>query len=662
MQERRLAAGGPINSKSGVRTGGVQAGRHLSRQGGWQRLGAVALAAVPILATGLAAVLAAPGTAAAATTTSTTSTTLPLVPTSVPGAPTTTTSLNPTVPVLTTAPATPTTTAPVLHGPGVKKGYWLVRSNGAVAHYGIHYFGDLSKSTLSKPIIGAAATPDGGGYWLAASNGGVYVFGDAVFRGSAGSLHLHKPIVGMAATPDGGGYWLVASDGGIFAYGDARFYGSTGAMHLNKPIVGIAATPDGGGYWLVASDGGIFAYGDARFYGSTGAMHLNKPIVGIAATPDGGGYWLVASDGGIFAYGDARYYGSTGKVRLSQPISGIAPTADGRGYWLADRSGAVYAYGDAPTIVAPKGSNDPAGVVAIVATHYSVSATTLPAVTTTTTAPPTTTTTPTTTTAPPATTTTTTTVVVGPGYPYVPRSTGYDVSWPQCYPKGSARTRALPSSPTFAVVGVNDGHIDDFNPCFVAEAQWAGSNLSVYVILQPVPKTTSSLETTGPDAGCAPTSAVCKAYDWGYNYAQADVAFVRSKGYLPHLWWLDIEVGEGWTTTGAAQPANAAVVQGAMDAVRAAGDQPGIYGTWFQWGLITGSYVPPGGEPIWVAGAQTLSGGNYSAQSYCQRALQPGDPTTLTSSSLGFAGGAPWLVQYGYGPGSNPVDPDYACG
>ncbi len=578
MQERRLAAGGPINSKSGVRTGGVQAGRHLSRQGGWQRLGAVALAAVPILATGLAAVLAAPGTAAAATTTSTTSTTLPLVPTSVPGAPTTTTSLNPTVPVLTTAPATPTTTAPVLHGPGVKKGYWLVRSNGAVAHYGIHYFGDLSKSTLSKPIIGAAATPDGGGYWLAASNGGVYVFGDAVFRGSAGSLHLHKPIVGMAATPDGGGYWLVASDGGIFAYGDAR------------------------------------------------------------------------------------YYGSTGKVRLSQPISGIAPTADGRGYWLADRSGAVYAYGDAPTIVAPKGSNDPAGVVAIVATHYSVSATTLPAVTTTTTAPPTTTTTPTTTTAPPATTTTTTTVVVGPGYPYVPRSTGYDVSWPQCYPKGSARTRALPSSPTFAVVGVNDGHIDDFNPCFVAEAQWAGSNLSVYVILQPVPKTTSSLETTGPDAGCAPTSAVCKAYDWGYNYAQADVAFVRSKGYLPHLWWLDIEVGEGWTTTGAAQPANAAVVQGAMDAVRAAGDQPGIYGTWFQWGLITGSYVPPGGEPIWVAGAQTLSGGNYSAQSYCQRALQPGDPTTLTSSSLGFAGGAPWLVQYGYGPGSNPVDPDYACG
>ena len=46
---------------------------------------------------------------------------------------------------------------------------------------------------------------------------------------------LNKPIVGMAATADGGGYWLVASDGGIFAFGDAGFFGSTGALNLNKP-------------------------------------------------------------------------------------------------------------------------------------------------------------------------------------------------------------------------------------------------------------------------------------------------------------------------------------------------------------------------------------------------------------------------------------------
>ncbi len=123
------------------------------------------------------------------------------------------------------------------------------------------------------------------------------------FYGSTGSLHLNRPIVGMAATADGGGYWLVASDGGIFAFGDAAFHGSTGSLHLNRPIVGMAATADGGGYWLVASDGGIFAFGDAAFHGSTGSLHLNRPIVGMAATADGGGYWLVASDGGIFAFG-----------------------------------------------------------------------------------------------------------------------------------------------------------------------------------------------------------------------------------------------------------------------------------------------------------------------------------------------------------------------
>ncbi len=128
------------------------------------------------------------------------------------------------------------------------------------------------------------------------------------FYGSTGSLHLNQPIVGMAATPDGGGYWLVAADGGIFSFGDAAFHGSTGSLHLNQPIVGMAATPDGGGYWLVAADGGIFSFGDAAFHGSTGSLHLNQPIVGMAATPDGGGYWLVAADGGIFSFGSVSPY------------------------------------------------------------------------------------------------------------------------------------------------------------------------------------------------------------------------------------------------------------------------------------------------------------------------------------------------------------------
>jgi len=118
-----------------------------------------------------------------------------------------------------------------------------------------------SGRTVAATTSTASATQ--AGYLLVASDGGIFSFGAAQFRGSIAATPLNAPIVGMAATPDGGGYWLVAADGGIFAYGDALFHGSAGATHLNAPIVGMAATPDGGGYWLVAADGGIFAYGDA---------------------------------------------------------------------------------------------------------------------------------------------------------------------------------------------------------------------------------------------------------------------------------------------------------------------------------------------------------------------------------------------------------------
>jgi hypothetical protein len=57
-----------------------------------------------------------------------------------------------------------------------------------------------------------------------------------------GAQALNEPIVGMAATPDGGGYRMVARDGGIFAFGDAEFDGSMGGAPLNGSIVGIASS------------------------------------------------------------------------------------------------------------------------------------------------------------------------------------------------------------------------------------------------------------------------------------------------------------------------------------------------------------------------------------------------------------------------------------
>jgi hypothetical protein len=250
-----------------------------------------------------------------------------------------------------------------------------------------------------------------------------------------------------------------------------------------------------------------------------------------------------------------------------------------------------------------------------------------------------------------------------PGDAYGAGATGYDVSWPQCAEKGSTMIKALPADPSFAIVGVNNGLINGFNSCFDAEAAWAGNNLSVYIILQPAPGGKPvPYESTGPDASCAPTSSECEGYDWGYNYAEADLAFVKEQGLSPEVWWLDIETAEGWPTSKVFQPVNAAIIQGALAAIRGAGDIAGIYCTWYQWGEITGSYVPSLVLPLWVAGAQNLSGGFYSAQSYCVRATTPGDPSSLGSTSIGFAGGVPWLVQYPYAPSPVPVDPDYSCG
>ncbi|HXZ62078.1 MAG TPA: hypothetical protein VEG62_04990 [Acidimicrobiales bacterium] len=210
-------------------------------------------------------------------------------------------------------------------------------------------------SVVAPAAAPAAASSTSPAYWLVASDGGIFAFGGAPYYGSTGGMALNKPVVGMAATPDGGGYWLVASDGGIFSFGDASFYGSTGGMRLNQPVVGMAATPDGRGYWLVASDGGIFAFGDAKFYGSTGGMTLNKPIVAMLPGPGGNGYFLVASDGGVFSFGSAPFYGSLGGQVLKNPIVAAVATPTGNGYWFTDSAGlvsnfgAAEYYGSAPT-------------------------------------------------------------------------------------------------------------------------------------------------------------------------------------------------------------------------------------------------------------------------------------------------------------------------
>jgi hypothetical protein len=229
--------------------------------------------------------------------------------------------------VVTPTPSAATSTIPIDYGTGQLMaadpdgGYWTATPEGGVTgHGGAPVSGSPAAAgvRLQQPVVGMAASPKGG-YWLVASDGGIFSYGGVAFYGSTGSLHLNRPIVGMAATPDGGGYWLVASDGGIFSYGDAQFYGSTGAIRLNQPIVGMAPTPDGAGYWLVAADGGIFSYGDAQFYGSLGGR--GETVLGLVIQARTAGYSEVGSDGVAHAFGPV---GATTVPAASEP-----PTSPG---------------------------------------------------------------------------------------------------------------------------------------------------------------------------------------------------------------------------------------------------------------------------------------------------------------------------------------------
>ena len=108
-------------------------------------------------------------------------------------------------------------------------------------------------ATASAPPAGRgqpAADARPTGWWPPTA--GIFSFGGAPYYGSTGGMVLNKPVVGMAATSDGGGYWLVASDGGVFSYGDATFYGSTGSIapeQADRRHGGRPRAAAGTGWW-----------------------------------------------------------------------------------------------------------------------------------------------------------------------------------------------------------------------------------------------------------------------------------------------------------------------------------------------------------------------------------------------------------------------------
>jgi hypothetical protein len=220
-------------------------------------------------------------------------------------------------------------------------GFWIQISNGplrgrTVSMGGAPNFGSVDKG---GSIV---AVPGRNGYWVVGTDYTVTPKGDAPAlcpapSNSCGSFNDPKDrVVGAAATPDGGGIWMATLNGKIFTVGTARPYGDALSAIATTGIVG---TPSGKGYYIVRSNGGVSTRGDAAFLGSLeNNLPRGQAITGIAlslnAAGQPNGYWLVGVDGGVYALGSALFLGSTGGGRIYD-VTNILAINDARAYvWV----------------------------------------------------------------------------------------------------------------------------------------------------------------------------------------------------------------------------------------------------------------------------------------------------------------------------------------
>ena len=242
-------------------------------------------------------------------------------------------------------------------------GYWLVASDGGVFTFGdARYHGSTGNQSLSAPVVGAAATPDGAGYWLTTAAGRVYPFGDATPQQPAASTASSAaapadtsdpaPVVGIAATSDGGGYWLAHSDGEVAPFGDAGLGGGSAAPAPAGGIVAVAApgpppAATRAAHWALAQIGKPYVYGGTgpdgfdcsglvmSAYGAVG-IHLPRvaqdqydagPLLAAGATLEPGDVVFFGTPSGITHDGiyvgngnmvDAPHTGATVRVEPFQ--------------------------------------------------------------------------------------------------------------------------------------------------------------------------------------------------------------------------------------------------------------------------------------------------------------------------------------------------------
>ena len=262
---------------------------------------------------------------------------------------------------------------------------------------------------------------------------------------------------------------------------------------------------------------------------------------------------------------------------------------------------------------------------------------------------------------------------------------GIDVSYPQC------PANSLPGGEAFAIVGVNDGLANNYNPCLATEFTYASSLYAktklapaeLYVNTGdpgngvadwPSPNQTGALGSDGvtnPYGNCtfaqgtggagADSNACAFAYGYdmvgGIKFSGGNVVgdlqdfsqVTVGKALYNYPVWLDVETGNSWQSGSAGLGMNIADLQGMVAAINhasgtASAKPVGVYSTGYQWGQITGT--PSAGQagslanaPVWIPGARRQSG----AVSNC--------------SLPSFTGGAVTVTQW-FG---QPYDGDYSC-
>ena len=174
-----------------------------------------------------------------------------------------------------------------------RRGYWMVGADGGVFSFGDARFYGLKGEPLNSPWSAwrrhrAVAVLAG------AADGGVFSFGDARYWGSTGHIVLNKPVVGMAATPNGGVVLAGCRRRRGLQLRGRQVLGQHGRHRVEQARGRHGeATPNGG----VLAGGGRRRSVQLRgrqVLGQHGHIVLNKPVVGMAAT----GRWRVLAGGG----------------------------------------------------------------------------------------------------------------------------------------------------------------------------------------------------------------------------------------------------------------------------------------------------------------------------------------------------------------------------